>query len=135
MSTEQKDQKIEKLVEELSQLTVLDMAQLKKALEEAWGVQAQAAVAMAPAAGAAAGGQEAAAEATEFQVILEQAPQDKKIGIIKVVREVTGLGLKEAKDLVDGAPKPLKASAPKAEAQEIAKKVEAAGGKVTLKGI
>ena len=77
----------------------------------------------------------AAAEATDFQVTLTEAPNDKKIGIIKVVREITGLGLKEAKDLVEGAPKVLKETAPKTEAEEIKKKMEAAGGKVTLKGL
>ncbi len=77
----------------------------------------------------------AAAESTDFQVTLSEAPADKKIGIIKVVREITGLGLKEAKDLVEAAPKELKATAPKAEAEDIKKKIEAAGGKVTLKGL
>ncbi len=86
----------------------------------------------APAAGAAAA---AAAESTEFKVTLETTPDDKKIGVIKVVREITGLGLKEAKDMVDGAPKVLKETVPKAEAEEIAKKITAAGGKVTLKGL
>ena len=133
MST--KEQKIESLVEELSQLTVLDMAALKTALEEKWGVKAQAAaVVAAPAAGGAAPAQ-AEAESTEFKVTLESVPADKKIGIIKAVREVTGLGLKEAKDLVDGAPKVLKETAPKAEAEEIVKKIEAAGGKASSKGI
>ena len=83
----------------------------------------------------AAAGAAAAAESTEFKVTLEETPADKKIGVIKIVREITGLGLKEAKDLVDGAPKVLKESAPKAEADELAKKVAAAGGKVTLKGL
>lgn len=122
------------LVEELSKLTVLEMAELKKALEEKWGVKAAAAatvVAAAPAAGAAPA---AAAEATDFEVILQEAAADKKIGIIKVIREVTSLGLKEAKDLVEAAPKPVK-TAPKAEAEEMKKKLEAAGAKVTLKGV
>lgn len=127
--------KTEDLVEALSQLSVLEMSELKIALEDKWGVKAAApvAVAAAPAAGAAAPA--AAAEATEFQVTLQDAPADKKIGIIKVVREVTGLGLKEAKDLVEGAPKVLKETAPKAEAEEIKKKLEEAGAKVTLKGL
>lgn len=125
--------KIEDLVKNLSELTVLEMAELKTALEEKWGVKA-AAAAVAVAAPAAAGAAPAA-EATDFQVMLAEVPADKKIGAIKVVREITGLGLKEAKDLVDGAPKELKASAPKAEAEDIKKKLEAAGAKVTLKAL
>ena len=111
------------------------MAELKTALEEKWGVKAAAAaVAMAaPAAGAAPAA--AAAESTDFQVTLADSPADKKIGVIKVVREITGLGLKEAKDLVEAAPKVLKETAPKAEAEDIKKKLEAAGAKVTLKGL
>lgn len=127
--------KTEDLVEKLSQLSVLEMAELKKMLEEKWGVKAAAAavaVAAAPAAGAAA---PAAAEASDFQVTLTDAPADKKIGVIKVVREITGLGLKEAKDLVEAAPKVLKETSPKAEAEDIKKKLEAAGAKVTLKGL
>ena len=126
---------LEDLVEKLSQLSVMDMAKLKKALEDKWGVKAAAAVAAvaaAPAAAAAA----PASESTEFKVVLEgPVPDDKKIGVIKAVREVTGFGLKEAKDLVEAAPKDLKASAPKAEADEIKKKLEAVGAKVTLKGL
>ncbi len=132
MSTQ--EQVIEKLVEELSQLSVLDMSKLKSALEDKWGVKAAAAAApvmMAAAPAAAA----AAAESTDFQVTLEESTPDKKISIIKVVREITGLGLKEAKDLVEGAPKVLKESTPKADADSIAKKVAEAGGKVTLKGL
>lgn len=125
--------KTAQLVEELSKLSVLEMAELKKALEDKWGVKASAAVAMA-AAPAAAAPAEAEAESTEFDIHLDAVPADKKISVIKVVREVTGLGLKEAKDLVDAAPKVLKENAPKAEAEEIKKKIEAAGGKVTLKG-
>jgi large subunit ribosomal protein L7/L12 len=124
----------EALVEELSKLTVLEMAELKEALEDKWGVKAAAApvaVAAAPAADAG----EAAAEATDFEVTLTEYPAPKKIAIIKVVREITGLGLKEAKDLVEGAPKVVKDSAPKAEAEEIKKKIEDAGGKATLKGL
>jgi large subunit ribosomal protein L7/L12 len=127
-------QNIDTLVEQLSQLSVLDMAKLKTALEEKWGVKAAAAAPMmmaAPAAGAPA----AAAESTEFKVTLEATPDDKKISVIKVVREITGLGLKEAKDVVDGAPKVLKESCSKADADEIAKKITTAGGKVTLKGL
>jgi large subunit ribosomal protein L7/L12 len=131
-----KHQDIEQLVESLSQLSVLDMAKLKTALEEKWGVKAAAAAPMMMAAPAAGGGAAAAAsESTEFKVTLEATPDDKKIGVIKVVREITGLGLKEAKDLVDGAPKVLKETCPKAEADEISKKITAAGGKVTVKGL
>ncbi len=125
----------EELVEVLSGLTVLEMAELKTLLEDKWGVKAAAPVAIAAMAPAAGGAAAPAAESTEFQVVLSDAPADKKIGIIKVVRELTGLGLKEAKDLVEAAPKELKASAPKAEAEDIKKKIEAAGGKVTLKGL
>lgn len=128
-------QNIDQIVETLSQLSVLDMSKLKAALEEKWGVKAAASAPMmmaAPAAGAAA---PAAAESTEFKVTLEEAPADKKIGVIKVVREITGLGLKEAKDLVEAAPKVLKETSPKAEAEDIVKKIAAAGGKATLKGL
>jgi large subunit ribosomal protein L7/L12 len=125
-------QHLEELVEKLSQLSVLDMAKLKEKLEDKWGVKAAVATVAAPAAEAAA----PAAESSEYKVTLDAPiPDDKKIGIIKAVREVTGLGLKEAKDLVEGAPKDLKASAPKAEAEEIQKKLTAAGAKVTLKGL
>lgn len=132
MSTKQD---VEQLVESLSQLSVLDMAKLKAALEEKWGVKAAAAAPMmmaAPAAGAAAA---PAAESTDFKITLEKSPDDKKIGVIKVVREITGLGLKEAKDLVDGAPKVLKETCPKAEAEEIKKKIATAGGSVTVVGL
>ena len=113
--------KLDELVEKLSELSVLDMAHLKNKLEEKWGVKAAVAVAAAPAGGAAAGGEaQEAAESTEFKVVLEAPiPDDKKISVIKAVREVTGLGLKEAKDLVEG----------------IQKKITAAGAKVTLKGL
>lgn len=123
----------EALVEELSQLTVLEMAQLKTLLEEKWGVQAAAAAPVFAAAAPAAAAE--TIESTEFQVTLTEAPADKKIGVIKVVREITGLGLKEAKDLVEAAPKVVKETAPKAEAEDIKKKLEAAGAKVTLKGL
>jgi len=126
-------QNIDTLVEALSQLSVLDMAKLKTALEEKWGVKAAAAAPMMMAAPAAAAAP--AAESTEFKVTLEASPDDKKISVIKAVREITALGLKEAKDLVDGAPKVLKESCAKAEADEIAKKITAAGGKVTVKGL
>lgn len=128
--------KKQELVEALSLLTVLEMAELKTALEEKWGVKAAAAVAAVAAAPAAGGGAApAAAESTDFQITLEKVPDDKKIGAIKVVREITGLGLKEAKELVEATPKVLKETAPKAEADDIKKKVEAAGCKVTLKGL
>jgi large subunit ribosomal protein L7/L12 len=128
------EQKINHLVEELSQLTVLDMSKLKEALEEKWGVKASAAPMMmaAPAAAEAAA---PAQESTEFVVTLEEAPADKKLAIIKVVRELTGLGLKEAKDLVDATPKVVKDKAPKAEAEDMSKKLSAAGAKVTVKGL
>lgn len=125
----------EKLVEELSKLTVLELSELKTALEDKWGVEAAAPAAVVAAAPAAGGDAPAAEEATDFEVTLAEVPADKKIAVIKVVREVTGLGLKEAKELVEGAPKVLKDSAPKAEADEIAKKVQDAGAKATLKGL
>jgi large subunit ribosomal protein L7/L12 len=122
---------IAKLVEELSQLTVLEAADLAKALEEAWGVSAAAAVAVAaPAAGGDAGA--AAEEKTEFDVILT-GDGGKKIQVIKEVRAITGLGLAEAKALVEGAPKAVKEGINKAEAEEIKKKIEEAGGTVELK--
>jgi large subunit ribosomal protein L7/L12 len=125
---------LDELVEKLSLLTVLDMAKLKEKLEEKWGVKA--AVAVAAGAGGAAPAAAAASESTDFKVTLEgPIPDDKKISVIKAVREVTGLGLKEAKDLVEGAPKDLKVSSPKAEAEEIQKKITAAGGKVKLTGL
>lgn len=125
----------EELVDALSQLTVLEMSELKTLLEDKWGVKASAPVAFAAAPAAGGAGAPAAAESADFLVTLTDAPADKKIGIIKVVREITGLGLKEAKDLVEATPKEIKASAPKAEAESIKKKIEEAGGKVTLKGL
>ncbi len=120
----------EQVIEWLSGQSVLDLAALVKDLEGKWGVSAAAAVSAAPAAAAAAA---APAEAqTEFTVILKEAGANK-IGVIKEVRAITGLGLKEAKDLVEGAPKPVKENAPKAEAEDIKKKLEAAGAKVELK--
>lgn len=127
--------KTEELVDQLSGLTVLEMAELKKALEEKWGVKAQAAAAVFAAPAAAAAAPEAAAESTDFKVTLEEAPADKKIAIIKVVREITGLGLKEAKELVESTPKVVKETAPKAEANDIKQKLEAAGAKVKLQGL
>lgn len=127
--------KIEKIAEELSALSVLDMAKLKTALEEKWGVTAAAPVAMAAAPAAAGAAPAAAEESTEFDVTLEEVPADKKISVIKVIREVTGLGLKEAKDLVEGAPKPIKQAVPKAEANTIVEQVKKAGGKASAKGL
>jgi len=127
---------IDEIVETLSKLPVIELAKLKTALEDKWGVKAQAAMpAMVAAAPGEAAGGEAKEEATEFKVTLEEAPADKKIAIIKVVRAITGLGLKEAKELVESVPKPLKESAPKAEAEEIVKKVADAGGKASSKGL
>ena len=126
---------LDALVEELGKLTILEAAELAKKLEEEWGVSAAAPAAgvmmMAGGAGGDAGGA-AAEEKTEFDVILKSAG-DKKINVIKEVRGITGLGLKEAKDLVEGAPKPVKEGAPKDEAEEIKKKLEEAGAEVELK--
>lgn len=123
---------LSKLVDELSNLTVLEAAELAKMLEEKWGVSAAAAVAVA--AGPAAGGAGAAAaeEKTEFTVVLAAAG-DKKIEVIKEVRALTGLGLKEAKDLVEGAPKPVKEGVNKDEAEKVKAQLEKAGAKVELK--
>ncbi|MGN6514788.1 MAG: 50S ribosomal protein L7/L12 [Rhizomicrobium sp.] len=123
--------KIEKLVEDLSSLTVLEAADLAKLLEEKWGVSAAAPVAVAAAAGPAAGAAPAA-EKTEFTVVLADAGANK-INVIKEVRAITGLGLKEAKDLVEGAPKDVKADVSKDEAEKIKKQLEGAGAKVELK--
>jgi len=123
--------KIEKLVDELSALTVLEAAELSKLLEDKWGVSAAAPVAMAAAAGPAAAAAPAV-EKTEFTVILAAAG-DKKINVIKEIRAITGLGLKEAKDLVEAAPKEVKADVNKDEAAKIKKQLEDAGAKVELK--
>lgn len=127
---------VEQLAEDLSNLTVIEMSKLKEMLENKWGVKAAAAMPMmaavaAPAQAAA----PQASESTDFQVTLAEAPADKRLGIIKVLREVAGLALKEAKDLAEAAPKVVKETAPKAEAEEMKKKLEAAGAKVTLKGL
>ena len=119
-----------KLVDELSALIVMEAADLSKMLEEKWGVSAAAAVAVA--AGGAAAGAAAAEEKDEFDVVLAEAGANK-INVIKEVRAITGLGLKEAKDLVDGAPKTIKEGVAKAEAEEMKKKLEEAGAKVELK--
>ena len=125
---------LEQLVEDLSALTVLEAAELSKLLEEKWGVSAAAPVAVAAVAGGAAAGGEAAAaeEKSEFDVVLTAAG-DKKINVIKEVRGITGLGLKEAKELVEGAPKPIKEGVGKDEAEELKKKLEEAGATVELK--
>ena len=120
------------IVEKLSAATVLEIAELVKELEEKWGVSAAAPVAVAAAGGAAAAAPEAAAVKEDFDVILKGAG-DKKIQVIKVVRELTGLGLKEAKDLVEGAPKPVKEGVNKTEAEAAKAKLEEAGGSVELK--
>ena len=119
---------LNKIIDELSKLTVVEAADLSKKLEEKWGVTAAAPVAAAPAAGA----QAAAEEKSDFVLFLSAAG-DKKINVIKEVRAITGLGLKEAKDLVEAAPKEIKKGVPKKEAEEAKKKLEAAGAKVELK--
>ncbi len=122
-----------KIVEDLSKLTVLEAAELSKLLEEKWGVSAAAPVAVAAAGGAAGGAAAAPAEEkTEFDVILADAGA-QKINVIKEVRAITGLGLKEAKDLVEAAPKPVKEAVAKADAEKIKAQLEAAGAKVELK--
>ena len=123
---------LEKIAEELSSLTVMEAAELSTMLEEKWGVSAAAPVAMAAMPGAAGGGDAAAEEKDEFDVVLTEAGASK-INVIKEVRGITGLGLKEAKDLVEGAPKAVKEGVSKAEAEEIQKKLEEAGAKVELK--
>jgi large subunit ribosomal protein L7/L12 len=123
---------LSKLVDDLSSLTVLEAAELAKLLEEKWGVSAAAAVAVAAAPGAAGGAAAPAEEKTEFTVVLAAAG-DKKIEVIKEVRALTGLGLKEAKDLVEGAPKPVKEGVPKEEAEKVKAILEKAGAKVELK--
>lgn len=126
--------KVQKIVDAIKELTVVEAFELKKALEEHFDVKAAApmmAMAAAPAAGAA--DQPAGEEKTEFDVILTAAPADKKIGVIKVVKNITGLGLKEAKDLVEAAPKPIKEGVKKEEAADIKAQVEAEGGSVEIK--
>ena len=122
---------LNKIVDDLSSLTVLEAAELSKMLEEKWGVSAAAPVAVAPAPGTG-GGEAAAEEKSEFDVVLAEAGSNK-IAVIKEVRTITALGLKEAKDLVEGAPKPLKQGVAKAEAEEMKKALEVAGAKVELK--
>ena len=123
---------LNKIIENLSSLTVVEAAELSKQLEEKWGVTAAAAVAAAPAAAGGDGDAPAAEEKDEFDVVLSAAG-DQKVQVIKAVRAITGLGLKEAKDMVDGAPSTLKEGVKKEEAEEIKKKLEAVGAKVELK--
>ena len=120
---------LNKIIDDLSKLTVVEAAELSKQLEEKWGVTAAVPAAAAP---AAAGGSAAAEEKSEFVVFLSSTG-DKKINVIKEVRAITGLGLKEAKDLVEAAPKEIKKGVPKKEAEEVKKKLETAGAKVELK--
>lgn len=127
--------KTDEILEQLKTLTLLEASELVKQIEEAFGVSAAAPVggfAMAAPAGAAAPAEEVE-EKTEFDVILEEVPADKKIAVLKAVRELTGLGLKEAKDLVEATPKPVKEGIPKEAAEEAKKAIEAAGGKVAIK--
>ena len=123
---------IEEIAEKLDTLTLLEASQLSKLLQEKWGVSAAAVAVAAPAAGGAAAGGVAAEEKTEFDVVL-MAAGEKKIQVIKVVRELTGLGLKEAKDLVDGAPKAVKEKVAKAESADMKKKLEEVGATVEVK--
>ena len=125
-------EKFKDLVEKIEQMSVLDLADLVKVLEEKFGVSAAAPAMMMAGGGAGAGGGDAAEEKTEFDVELAGAG-DNKIGVIKAVRTITGLGLKEAKEIVDGAPKVIKEAVPKAEAEEMKKQIEEAGGAANLK--
>ena len=122
----------EQILEAISNMTIMEVVDLVKMMEDKFGVTAAAPVAIAAAAGGAAAAP-AAEEQTEFTVTLKAYPADKKVGVIKVIREITGLGLKEAKDLVEGAPKDLKEGVSKAESEEFKKKLEEAGAKVELK--
>ncbi|WP_213357560.1 50S ribosomal protein L7/L12 [Chlamydiifrater phoenicopteri] len=127
---------LDELVEKLSGLTVLQLADLKKRLEEKWDVTASAPMMAMPVAGAAAGeAGAAAAESSEFAVIIEEVPADKKIGVLKAVRELTGLALKEAKEMTEGLPKTVKEKASKADAEDMVKKLQEAGAKAVAKGM
>ena len=121
------------IVSQLSKLSVMEVVELKNALEREWGVTAAAPVAMVAAGGAAAAAAAPAEEKTEFTVILKEYPADKKVGVIKVIRELTGLGLKEAKDLVEGVPGTVKEGVNKADSDTMKKKLEEAGAKVEIK--
>ncbi|MBD2503036.1 50S ribosomal protein L7/L12 [Anabaena azotica] len=123
----------DQILDQLKSLTLLEAAELVKQIEEAFGVSAAAPVGVAVAAPAAAAAAEPVEEKTEFDVILESVPADKKIAVLKIVREITGLGLKEAKDLVEAAPKPIKEAIAKEAAEDAKKRIEEAGGKVTIK--
>jgi large subunit ribosomal protein L7/L12 len=123
---------LQKMVDDLSKLTVIEAAELAKLLEDKWGVTAAAPVAVAAQMGAAAGGAPAAEEKTEFTVVLKEAGE-KKINVIKEVRAITGLGLKEAKDLVEGAPKTVKEGVSKEDAAKLKAQLESAGAKVDIK--
>jgi len=124
---------IPEIVSQLSKLSVMEVVELKNALEKEWGVTAAAPVAMVAAGGAAAAAAAPAEEKTEFTVILKEYPADKKVGVIKVIRELTGLGLKEAKDLVEGVPGTVKEGVNKADSDAMKKKLEEAGAKVEIK--
>ncbi|OGR88389.1 MAG: 50S ribosomal protein L7/L12 [Elusimicrobia bacterium RIFCSPLOWO2_01_FULL_60_11] len=123
----------DEMIEQIAKMSVLELSELVKAIEEKFGVSAAVAVAAAPVAGAAHAGAPAGEEKTDFTVVLASAPADKKIPIIKAVRELTGLGLKEAKDLVEAAPKAVKEGIPKAQAEEMKKKLLEAGAVVEVK--
>jgi large subunit ribosomal protein L7/L12 len=125
--------KINTILEELKSLTLLEASQLVKQIEETFGVDASSGGGMMMVGAVAGSGESAVEEKTEFDLVLENVPADKKIAILKIVRSVTGLGLKEAKDLVESAPKTVKASLPKGEADDIKKQLEEAGAKVSLK--
>ena len=132
MAVDTNTEKFDKLVKDIEGLSILEIAQFGKFLQERWGVSAAPVAVAGPAAGGGAGGAEAAEEKTEFTVILKEAGASK-INVIKTVREITGLGLKEAKDLVDGAPKPIKENVSKDEAEAVKKKLEDAGATTELK--
>jgi large subunit ribosomal protein L7/L12 len=127
----------DEILEKLKTLTLLEAAELVKQIEEAFGVTAAAPVGgmmmMAPGAGGGAAAAEEVEEKTEFDVVLEEVPADKKIAVLKIVRELTGLGLKEAKEVVESTPKPVREGVPKEAAEEAKKKLEEAGGKVSIK--
>ena len=132
MAVDTNTEKFDKLVKDIEGLSILEIAQFGKFLQERWGVSAAPVAVAGPAGGGSAGGAEAAEEKTEFTVILKEAGASK-INVIKTVREITGLGLKEAKDLVDGAPKPIKENVSKDEAEAVKKKLEDAGATTELK--
>jgi len=132
MAVDTNTEKFDKLVKDIEGLSILEIAQFGKFLQERWGVSAAPVAVAGPAAGGSAGGADAVEEKTEFTVILKEAGASK-INVIKTVREITGLGLKEAKDLVDGAPKPIKENVGKDEAEAVKKKLEDAGATTEMK--